>query len=124
MNPWSNYHLSFNLGFPNEYDRSHNRTGNGLMVHGRCDSMGCFAMTDNRMEEIYTLTHATLAGGQEAFSVHVFPFRMDSGNMEKFKRSPWFGFWRNLKEGYDFFEGRKQVPKIFVHDGRYVIPRL
>ncbi len=124
MNPWSNYHLSFNLGFPNEYDRSHNRTGNALMVHGRCASMGCFAMTDNRMEEIYTLTHAALAEGQEAFSVHVFPFRMNRENMEKYKGSPWFSFWQNLKEGYDFFEKTKQVPHIIVQDGRYIIPGL
>ena len=41
LNPWSNFHLSFNLGFPNEYDRAHSRTGSALMIHGRCSSAGC-----------------------------------------------------------------------------------
>src|SRR5690606_37364471 len=36
MNPNSKYHLAFNLGFPNAYDRAHNRTGKFLMVHGDC----------------------------------------------------------------------------------------
>jgi murein L,D-transpeptidase YafK len=46
MNPHSSYHLAFNLGFPNDFDRAHNRTGAHLMVHGDCSSSGCYAMTD------------------------------------------------------------------------------
>ncbi len=34
MNPDSQYHVSFNLGYPNAYDRAHGRTGDYLMVHG------------------------------------------------------------------------------------------
>ena len=34
MNPKSSYYLSFNIGYPNRYDRSHGRTGTHLMVHG------------------------------------------------------------------------------------------
>jgi murein L,D-transpeptidase YafK len=33
MNPSSQFHLSFNIGFPNAYDRAHGRTGSYLMVH-------------------------------------------------------------------------------------------
>ena len=60
MNPFSRFHLSFNLGYPNAYDRSHGRTGSHLMVHGNRVSIGCFAMTDPKIEEIYTLCHAAL----------------------------------------------------------------
>ena len=38
MNPASRFHLSFNLGYPNQYDRAHGRTGDFLMVHGDCVS--------------------------------------------------------------------------------------
>ena len=62
MNPWSDFHLAFNLGYPNEYDRAYNRSGSALMIHGRCSSDGCFAMTDYHMDEIYTLAHAALEG--------------------------------------------------------------
>ena len=49
MNPNSAYHLSFDLGFPNAYDRAHGATGAFLMVHGICSSAGCYAMTDQQM---------------------------------------------------------------------------
>jgi murein L,D-transpeptidase YafK len=44
MNPWSTFHLSFDLGYPNALDRSLGRTGKYLMVHGDCVSIGCYAM--------------------------------------------------------------------------------
>lgn len=44
LNPWSKFHLSFNLGYPNTYDRNHGRTGSALMVHGNCVSIGCYAI--------------------------------------------------------------------------------
>ncbi|MGY8691128.1 MAG: L,D-transpeptidase family protein, partial [Verrucomicrobiales bacterium] len=74
MNPNSSYHLSFNLGYPNTYDRAHDRTGSFLMVHGSFVSIGCFAVTDPRIEEIYTLADAALRNGQPLFRVHCFPF--------------------------------------------------
>lgn len=121
MNPRSNYHLSFNIGYPNKYDKLRNRTGGNIMVHGNCSSMGCFAMNDYRIEEIYTLAHTALANGQQSIAVHVFPFRMTNDNMKKFQSSPWLGFWQNLKEGFDAFEQTRQVPEIRVASGRYVV---
>ncbi|SVD61889.1 uncharacterized protein METZ01_LOCUS414743, partial [marine metagenome] len=76
MNPRSRFHLSFNLGYPNAYDRAHKRTGSALMVHGNCVSIGCYAMTDAGIEEIYSLCDAALTNGQRFFRVHAFPFRM------------------------------------------------
>lgn len=93
------------------------------MVHGNCSSMGCFAMSDYRMEEIYTLAHTALTNGQNSFAVHVFPFRMNDDNMNKFRFSPWFSFWINLKEGFDVFEQTRQVPEIHVVNGRYTVTK-
>jgi murein L,D-transpeptidase YafK len=121
MNPRSSYHLSFNIGYPNEYDKLRNHSGSNIMVHGDCSSMGCFAMNDYRMEEIYILAHVALSNGQQSFAVHVFPFKMTVDNMNRFQSSPWIGFWRNLKEGYDAFEQTRQVPEIQVAGGRYVV---
>lgn len=120
MNPQSSYHLSFDIGYPNEYDRLFNRGGGNIMVHGSCSSMGCFAMTDYRIEEIYALVHAALADGQESIAVHVFPFPLTGTNMEKYRNSPWFEFWNNLKQGYDLFEETGQVPQVQVAGGRYL----
>ena len=121
MNPWSDFHLAFNLGYPNEYDRAHNRSGSALMIHGRCSSDGCFAMTDYHMDEIYTLAHAALEGSQTQFQVHIFPFRLNDTNISSQRHSPWRAFWLNLKEGYDFFEKHHIPPAISVAGGRYVI---
>ncbi len=122
LNPNSLYHLSFNLGFPNKYDRAHGRTGSALMVHGNCVSVGCYAMTDNKIEEIYTLVHEALNNGQNFFRVHIFPFRMTARNMLKYKDSQWIDFWRNLKYGYDFFENnsQKRPPNVEVINTLYV----
>ncbi len=118
LNPWSKHHLSFNLGFPNEYDLAHKRTGSGLMVHGKCSSTGCFAMSNSRIEEIYTIADSALLHGQPSFSVHIFPFRMTEQNLTKHK-SKWTPFWKNLKEGYDFFEQTSIPPHIRVENCRY-----
>ena len=119
LNPNSSYHLSFNLGFPNRYDRSHGRTGSFLMVHGKCVSIGCYAMTDRGIEEIYLLAEAALKDGQNAFDVHIFPFRMTEEALAEHAGSPWIGFWENLKEGHDLFEAERVPPTAGVADGRY-----
>ena len=123
MNPRSLYHLAFNIGYPNAYDRSHDRTGTFIMVHGDRQSIGCFAMTDAKIEEIYTLCDAALKEGQPYFRVHCFPFRMTSERMEKAKGEKWEGFWKNLKVGYDWFEKKKVPPNTKVRNGRYIFEK-
>jgi murein L,D-transpeptidase YafK len=121
LNPRSQFHLSFNLGYPNAYDRSLGRTGDALMVHGDCKSVGCFAMTDGLVEEIYALAREALAGGQKQFAVHIFPFRMTRENMQRHQSSQWISFWKTLKDGYDTFEISRQVPSVAVCNRSYVV---
>lgn len=121
LNPISKYHLAFNLGYPNHYDRAHGRTGSALMVHGDCVSIGCYAMGDAAIEEIYTLAAAALRGGQDAFDVHIFPFHPTAAALKASADSPWHSFWLELAPAYDFFERKRMPPAISVHDGRYRI---
>jgi murein L,D-transpeptidase YafK len=120
LNPYSSFHLSFNIGYPNKYDRAYGRTGSALMVHGNCVSIGCFAMTDSKVEEIYTMAEAALRNGQPFFRVHIFPFRMTAENMRKHKRSKWIRFWENLREGYEYFEHNNVPPDTIVKSKRYI----
>jgi murein L,D-transpeptidase YafK len=120
MNPKSNYHLAFNIGYPNAYDRAHGRTGSNLMVHGACSSSGCFSMNDGQMTEIYAIARESFKGGQTDFQVQSFPFRMTAANMARYKDDPNYAFWTNLKEGYDYFEITKTPPKVDVCEKRYV----
>jgi murein L,D-transpeptidase YafK len=120
LNPASSYHLSFNLGYPNTYDRAYQRTGDFLMVHGNCVSIGCYAMGDDNIEEIYTLLEAALRKGQAKVDVHIFPFDYDTTRL-RWQTSPWASFWKNLEQGYRAFNASKTPPAISVKDKRYVV---
>lgn len=124
MNPRSSYHLSFNIGFPNSYDRAHGRTGQHLMVHGACSSAGCYSMTDEQVEQIYAFAREAFEGGQGAFQIQAFPFRMTAENMARYQEDPNYQFWTMLKEGYDHFEITKAPPKVDVCEGRYVFNQM
>jgi murein L,D-transpeptidase YafK len=121
LNPASKYHRSFNLGFPNAYDRALGRTGSLLMVHGDCRSIGCYAMTDPVIDEIWTLVTSALDAGQKRFQVQVFPYRMTDANMARHTHEPDALFWRQLKAGYDAFEDGHVPPDVSVCRNEYAV---
>ncbi len=120
MNPNSSYHLSFNLGFPNLFDQANQRTGSFLMVHGNCVSIGCYAMTDAGIEEIYLIVEAAQEAGQKMVPVHAFPFRMTDDRLALEQNRRWFEYWQNLKQGFDWFEKDRVPPVVSVSDKKYV----
>ncbi|MET0707180.1 MAG: murein L,D-transpeptidase family protein [Tardiphaga sp.] len=120
MNPQSSYYLSFNMGYPNAFDKSLGRTGSQLMVHGDCSSRGCYAMTDEQISEIYSLGRESFFGGQRAFQVQAYPFKMTPVNMAKHRNNPNMPFWKMIKQGYDHFEVTKQEPKVEFCENKYV----
>jgi len=120
LNPNSRYHLSFNVGYPNKYDRAHDRTGSFIMVHGSNVSVGCFAMTDEKIEEIYRICEAALNNGQPFFRVHIFPFKMSDERLARENNHRWLPFWKNLQEGYELFEKTGTPPNVQVENKRYV----
>lgn len=138
LNPKSQYHLAFNVGYPNAFDRQNGRTGSAIMVHGDCVSIGCFAMTNKGIEEIYGYVAAALKNGQREVPVHIFPFRMTDSAIaretggggfaslfaardEKSDAGPsqWGEFWRDLKKGHDLFERTGEPPLAYACKGHY-----
>jgi murein L,D-transpeptidase YafK len=99
LNPNSSYHRSFNLGFPNAHDRALGRTGTFLMVHGDCVSVGCYAMTDPAITELWTLMTAAYDRGQRTVTVDAFPFRFTPARMATSMSGSEGSFWRELAEG-------------------------
>lgn len=120
MNPKSSYYLAFNIGYPNSFDRAHGRTGTHLMVHGACSSAGCYSMTDEDAGELFALARDSFRGGQRAFQIQAFPFRMTPENMAKHRDDPNIAFWKMLKVGSDHFELTRAPPKVDVCEKRYV----
>jgi murein L,D-transpeptidase YafK len=112
---------SFDLGFPNALDRANARTGSYILVHGGCQSIGCYAMTNTIMEEIFSLSEHALRWGQGRIQVQAFPFRMTTDNLKASENRPWHAFWLNLKEANDAFERTRLPPRVGVCDKRYVV---
>jgi len=110
MHPGSKYHLAMNIGYPNAQDRALGRTGSLIMIHGSNVSLGCFAMTDPLIEEIYLLVDAALTAGQAEVPVHSFPFRMTEERLAQTTDSPWHSFWQQLKRAWDALENDKRLP--------------
>jgi murein L,D-transpeptidase YafK len=120
MNPNSNYYLSFNVGYPNAYDRAWDRTGGDIMVHGICSSAGCYSMTDAQIAEIYALAREAFNGGQRAIQMQSYPFRMTAENLAKHRLDPNIAFWKELKNGADHFEVTKAETPVLVCGKHYV----
>ena len=123
MNPNSSFYLSFNVGYPNAYDRAHGRTGALIMVHGACSSMGCFSMTDQQIADIYALARESFAGGQQSIQMQSYPFRFSPENLAKYRADPNMPFWKMLKEGSDSFDVSKRETRVSVCDRKYVFNR-
>lgn len=119
LNPNSRWYRSFNIGFPNAYDRALGRTGSFLMVHGGCGSVGCYAMTNAQMDEIWRLVTAALDAGQGAFQVQIYPFRMSQDNLAAYADDERMAFWRDLAAGNELFESSRLPPQVNLCRGRY-----
>jgi murein L,D-transpeptidase YafK len=119
LNPNSRHKFAFNLGFPNAFDRANGRSGMFLMVHGGCSSVGCYAVGDDQITEIYGLASDALKGVQDTFQVQAFPFRMTDVNMMRYAGNPNMPFWRTLKQGSDIFERTGREPAVAVQGLEY-----
>lgn len=121
MNPYSRFHLSMDIGYPNAYDRQHGRTGSLLMIHGACDAVGCFAMNNDQIEQIYYLVEQALKQGADEVPVYAFPFHLTADNLGAHKNHQWYGFWTQLQAGYQLFN-RERVPlKVGLANGHYTV---
>ncbi|MBY6211899.1 L,D-transpeptidase family protein [Microbulbifer agarilyticus] len=65
FNPNSAYHLSMKLNYPNDFDLVHAKNegrtypGTNIFIHGRAASIGCLAMGDPAIEQLFSLVYAT-----------------------------------------------------------------
>lgn len=61
LNPNSRFHVSLRVDYPNDDDRLHGRAdgreqlGSDIMIHGGQASIGCLAIGDPAIEEVFTL---------------------------------------------------------------------
>lgn len=130
FNPNSTYHLSLGLNYPNSSDRILSdslRPGGDIYIHGSCVSVGCIPVTDAQIEELYIIASHARANGQDFIPVHVFPVKysvkksMDYLNSTTKKNQQLQQFALQLREAYDKFEEKKQLPVVMVNKkGQYL----
>lgn len=131
FNPISNHHLSLRISYPNLADRIRREAlslGGNIFVHGGCQTVGCVPIRDDRIREVYWLAVQAMDAGQHVIPIHIFPSRLDRRTLQWLERAfqpdpELEAFWRNLAEGFAYFEATRRVPWITVaEDGRYDVP--
>jgi murein L,D-transpeptidase YafK len=113
------WHRAMNVGFPNTRDRALGLSGSGILIHGKCRSVGCFALTDGVVEDVYDIVQVALEAGQPRVPVHIFPFALTREKLNDAGDGRWSDFWLQLKRGYDLFMRDRLPPRTMVCNGRY-----
>ena len=101
LNPNSLYHLSMKINYPNEFDRAkaaadkRTNPGGDIFIHGNKLSVGCIAIGDEAVEEVFVLSARAIKNG---IKVIIMPFDMrinDNGSAGKNAAvnisPPWIG---------------------------------
>lgn len=94
LNPNSMFHLALRLNYPNSFDRQQARRdgrsnlGGDIMIHGSSVSIGCLAMGDEAIEDIFILAADT---GIKNISVILAPvdFRVPGSSVDQKDLPPW-----------------------------------
>ncbi len=129
FNPKSDYYLSMLLNYPNYADQMQStklKKGGDIYIHGGCVTVGCMPMTDEGIQELYTLCFNAKVNGQVNIPVHIYPTRMNKKGMDYLKREyvnypESIKFWETLKNSYEYFEKyHKLLPVMYAPDGSYV----
>jgi murein L,D-transpeptidase YafK len=115
FNPTSNFHLSLKVSYPNASDRVRSdakRPGGLIYLHGNCASIGCIAIEDGPIEEVYLLA---LDARVRRIPFHIFPARLSKAKLADLsKDNPNANFWRELEPAFAQFEATKRPPRFRI----------
>jgi murein L,D-transpeptidase YafK len=122
FNPFSSYHLALKLSYPNASDRlrSDRRHPGGLIyLHGDCASIGCIAVEDGPVEELYLIASDSR---RRPLRIDVFPARLTRRWLEAAPAAH-RAFWAELLPAFERFEERRRPPAFTVDrkSGAYVV---
>ncbi len=127
FNPESSFHLSLGINYPNgvDYVRTgkDKSPGSDIYIHGKCETVGCIPLTDEKIKELYVLAVEARQAGQEKIAVNIYPFKMTDENLKKYTAQfpAQTGFWQTLQPAYLAFEKTKVQPRIEEKNGNYIL---
>jgi len=126
-NPNSQFHLSLGINYPNASDKKRSdpvKPGGDIFIHGSNVSIGCLAMGNSAIEEIYAIAEVAKKSGKP-IRVDIYPFQMTKDNLDSVSENvrEHLKFWNDeLLPGYEWFEKHRTPAKFKVEsDGRYVV---
>jgi hypothetical protein len=127
FNPFSSYHLSMRVDYPNRRDlaRGATRPGGDIYIHGGCATVGCIPLDDGPVEELYWVLARARDLAAPPVPLHIFPARMSGEGARVLRaqeqsRGELAEFWAELRPAYDFFEVTREVPRMQI-GRRYVL---
>lgn len=113
FNPFSDYHLSMKVSYPNASDtvRSDAKRPGGLIyLHGNCVSIGCIAIEDAPIEEVYLIAFDAKV---RPIRFDIFPAKLD--DVTTVGASEHLDFWKELTPAYTSFEKTKRPARFSVN---------
>ncbi|MFZ5443658.1 MAG: L,D-transpeptidase family protein [Myxococcota bacterium] len=123
FNPFSDYHLSMKVSYPNQSDRLRSdakRPGGLIYLHGSCASIGCIAIEDEPIEEVYLIAFDAKV---RPIRFDIFPAQLTDENLAALGPSVYADFWKHeLQPAWAAFERSRRPPSFRVSKtGAYVL---
>lgn len=132
FNPFSSFHLSLGINYPNKSDRIKSNAvnrGGDIFIHGDCVTIGCLPLTDDKIKEVYCYSVLAKNNLQGNIPVYIFPYKMTKTNhyyncQMNDENSELIKFWENLKNGYDLFQLNKEALNFQINNqGNYIMKK-
>jgi murein L,D-transpeptidase YafK len=128
FNPFSNFHLSLGINYPNKVDSlriKNSNMGGDIFFHGGCRTVGCIPVTNKNIQELYVLAVEAKNNGQKNIPVHIYPCRLSDENYKSIlqteRNTITRKFWGNLKTGYTLFNQNHIIPQVGINVfGQYI----
>lgn len=114
FNPTSNFHLSMKVSYPNASDKVRSdatRPGGLIYLHGSCASIGCIAIEDEPIEEVYLVS---LDAKRRPIRFDIFPMRLTPEVLLAQADAPHAALWKELAPAFTSFEQTKRPAKFNV----------
>ncbi|UKN01792.1 L,D-transpeptidase family protein [Paracrocinitomix mangrovi] len=127
FNPYSNFHLSLGVSYPNKSDKlksTAKKKGGAIYMHGGCASIGCIPIEDEPIKEVYVLSVLAKNSGQSQIGIDILPFEYTKSKFDSavLLYPDHKDFWANLFEIEKTFDATKKESKIGVKEnGDYYI---
>lgn len=121
FNPQSLFNISLCINYPNAADAIRNAgerdMGSAICIHGNEASVGCLAITDLRIPNVYILGVEAIDKGQKQIPIHIFPARLTNEKLAELEKryagnTDCINLWRSLQPLYTYFEKEQQLPTI------------